>query len=165
MRLDTIGVMSPGDMGHGIGRALRENGKRVLTNLTGRSKRSRDLAEAAGLEDAGSLDAIMAEADLMLSILPPSAAEDFANEAATAMAAAGRTPMFADLNAISPATLHRRRQRDPRRWRSIYRRQYHRADTRQGGLAAGLCLRAWGTGVGGIVYGHNDLAVCRRGSR
>ncbi len=104
MRLDTIGVMSPGDMGHGIGRALRENGKRVLTNLTGRSKRSRDLAEAAGLEDAGSLDAIMAEADLMLSILPPSAAEDFANEAATAMAAAGRTPMFADLNAISPAT-------------------------------------------------------------
>ena len=104
MRLETIGVMSPGDMGHGIGRALRESGRRVLTNLTGRSARSRGLANSAGLEDAGSLEAIMAEADLMLSIVPPSAAESFARDVAAAMGAAGRSPMFADLNAISPAT-------------------------------------------------------------
>lgn len=104
MRLDTIGLMSPGDMGHGIGRALCESGRRVLTNLTGRSKRSRSLAVEAGLEDAGSLDAIMAEADLVLSILPPAAAIGFAEEAAAAMGRAGRRPAFADLNAISPAT-------------------------------------------------------------
>jgi len=104
MRLDTIGVMSPGDMGHGIGRALRDSGRRVLTNLTGRSERSHALAAEAGLEDAGSLQAIMAEADLVLSILPPAAAVAFAEEAAAAIAAAGRSPAFADLNAISPAT-------------------------------------------------------------
>lgn len=107
MRLDTIatiGVISPGDMGHGIGRALRESGKRVLTNLTGRSERSRALAAEAGLEDAGSLEAIMAEADLVLSILPPAAAVAFAEAAAAAMGQAGRAPAFADLNAISPAT-------------------------------------------------------------
>jgi 3-hydroxyisobutyrate dehydrogenase-like beta-hydroxyacid dehydrogenase len=104
MRLNTIGVMSPGDMGHGIGRALRESGRRVLTNLSGRSERSRSLATEAGLEDAGSLEAIMATADLVLSILPPAAAIGFATDAATAMAKARRAPAFADLNAISPAT-------------------------------------------------------------
>lgn len=104
MKLDTIGVMSPGDMGHGVGRALRESGRRVLTNLTGRSERTRGLASDAGFEDAGSLDAIMAEADLVLSIMPPAAAEEFAEEAAQAMATAGRCPVYADMNAISPAT-------------------------------------------------------------
>jgi 3-hydroxyisobutyrate dehydrogenase-like beta-hydroxyacid dehydrogenase len=104
MKLDVIGIMSPGDMGHGVGRALRESGWRVLTNLTGRSERTRGLAESAGLEDAGSLEAIMAQADLVVSIMPPSAAEGFAEEAAQAMATANRRPPFADMNAISPAT-------------------------------------------------------------
>ena len=104
MQLDTIGVISPGDMGHGIGRALRESGRRVLTNLSGRSERSRNLAGEAGLEDAGSLAAIVAEADLILSILPPAAAEDFAAQTAAAMRESGRTPAFADLNAIAPMT-------------------------------------------------------------
>tara|TARA_R110002096_G_scaffold339293_3_gene532664 strand:+ start:421 stop:1311 length:891 start_codon:yes stop_codon:yes gene_type:complete len=104
MDLKIIGLMSPGDMGHGIGRALRESGRRVLTDLSGRSERTRGLAAEAGLEDAGSLTAIMREADLVLSIMPPAAAEDFATAAAEAMAAAGRTPIFADLNATSPAT-------------------------------------------------------------
>ncbi len=104
MKLDVIGVMSPGDMGHGVGRALRESGRRVLTNLTGRSERTRSLAAEAGLEDAGSLDVLMAEADLVLSIMPPAAAENFAEEAAAAMAAAGRRPPYADMNAIAPAT-------------------------------------------------------------
>jgi 3-hydroxyisobutyrate dehydrogenase-like beta-hydroxyacid dehydrogenase len=104
MKLDVIGIMSPGDMGHGVGRALRESGWRVLTNLTGRSDRTRGLAESAGLEDAGSLDAIMTEADLVVSIMPPAAAEGFAEEAAQAMATANRRPPFADMNAISPAT-------------------------------------------------------------
>lgn len=104
MKLDVIGLMSPGDMGHGVGRALRESGRRVLTNLSGRSERTRSLAAEAGLEDAGSLEAIMAEADLVLSIMPPAAAEGFAEEAAQAMVTAGRFPAFADMNAISPAT-------------------------------------------------------------
>ncbi|MGY9057160.1 MAG: DUF1932 domain-containing protein [Alphaproteobacteria bacterium] len=104
MQLDTIGLVSPGDMGHGIGRALRLAGRRVLTNLSGRSERSHSLATEAGLEDAGSLQAIMAQADLVLSVMPPAAAEGFATEAAAAMAAVGRPPAFAALNAISPAT-------------------------------------------------------------
>jgi len=103
----TIAVMSPGDMGHAVGRALRESGFRVITALDGRSERSRRLAEQGGLEDAGNLGQTIAQADLVLSIMPPGAAVDFAEAAAAAMAAANVTPVFADCNAIAPATTRR----------------------------------------------------------
>lgn len=107
MALKTIGLMSPGDMGHGVGRALVAEGYRVITDLTGRSERSRKFAAAAGLIDAGSLAAIMKEADLVLSIMPPGAALGFAEEAAAAMRQAARAPAFADCNAVSPETAER----------------------------------------------------------
>lgn len=106
-RLNTVAIMSPGDMGHGVGRAIRAGGRRVVTCLAGRSERSRDLAAAAGMEDAGSLEALLREADILLSIMPPDAAVGFAEAAAAAMRATGRRPWFADLNAVSPATTRR----------------------------------------------------------
>lgn len=110
MQIRTIGIMSPGDMGHGVGRALREGGRRVLTCLAGRSERTRGLAAKAGMEDAGSLERLVAEADVVLSIMPPAAAVTFAESAAAAMRSAGRTPLYADLNAISPETTRRIQQ-------------------------------------------------------
>ena len=104
MTYDTIGLVSPGDMGHGIGRALRAKGCRVLTDLSGRSERTEGLCRAAGLEDVGSLQALTAEADLILSVMPPAAAPGFAERTGEAMVAVGRFPPFADLNAIAPAT-------------------------------------------------------------
>ncbi len=104
MTFSTIAVMSPGDMGHAVGRTLREQGFRVITALDGRSARSRELAARGGLEDAGTLDALIAQADLVLSIMPPGAAPDFASAAADAMGATGATPVFADCNAVAPAT-------------------------------------------------------------
>ena len=108
----TVGILSPGDMGHGVGRALREcNGLRVVTGLSGRSDRTRGLAEAAGFEDLGSLDAVAAEADLVLSIMPPAAAEGFAAELAGSIGADG--PVFADMNAVAPETVRRIAARFP----------------------------------------------------
>ena len=110
--LKTVGILSPGDMGHGVGRALRErNGLRVVTDLSGRSDRTRGLAEAAGFEDLGSLDAVVAEADLVLSIMPPAAAEGFAEELAGRIGADG--PVFADMNAVAPETVRRIAARFP----------------------------------------------------
>lgn len=103
----TVAIPSPGDMGSGVGRELIARGFRVLTCLAGRSARSRALAEAAGLELADSLDALVASADVVLSILPPAAAESFAAEAADALRRTGARPAFADCNAISPATARR----------------------------------------------------------
>lgn len=104
MQFATIGIVSPGDMGHGVGRALREGGHRVVTSLAGRSARSRRLSEAGGLEDAGTLADVMAASDLVLSIMPPAAALSFAHESVAAMGQAGRRPHFADCNAVSPST-------------------------------------------------------------
>ena len=100
-----IAILMPGDMGHGVGRALREHGQDVLTCLAGRSDRTRGLAEAAGVRDAGSLVALCAEADMILSILPPDAALAQARAAVAAMQAAGRTPVYVDCNAVSPMTV------------------------------------------------------------
>lgn len=105
MQYPTIAVVSPGDMGHAVGRALRAGGHRVVTSLSGRSQRSRAFAAEAGLEDAGDLTGVMAEADLVLSIMPPASAHDFAKDAAAAMAKADRTPHFVDCNAVSPMTV------------------------------------------------------------
>ena len=103
----TVAVPSPGDMGSGVGRELIARGFRVRTCLAGRSERSRRLAEAAGLERADSLDALVASADVVLSILPPASAEGFADEAADALRRTGARPAFADCNAIAPATARR----------------------------------------------------------
>jgi 3-hydroxyisobutyrate dehydrogenase-like beta-hydroxyacid dehydrogenase len=91
-------------MGHAVGKVLGEHGHRVITNLTDRGAHSRNLAQAGGLEDVGSLESVVAEADLILSILPPAAALNLASEVAVEMSKQGRTPVFVDCNAVSPQT-------------------------------------------------------------
>ncbi len=102
MSLPTLAILMPGDMGHAVGRTLREHGHRVLTCLEGRSARTHALAEAAGLEDAGDLRKLVTEADMILSILPPASALPQAQDVAKAMGEAGTSPVYVDCNAISP---------------------------------------------------------------
>ncbi|MHA1529374.1 MAG: DUF1932 domain-containing protein [Alphaproteobacteria bacterium] len=102
---DRIAILMPGDMGHGVGRALRQHGHEVTTCLASRSARTCGLAEAAGMRDAGSLEALVSEADLILSILPPDAAVAQAGAVAAAMAATGARPVYVDCNAVSPMTV------------------------------------------------------------
>ena len=104
MTENRIAILMPGDMGHAVGRALRRHGHDVLTCLAGRSARTRGLAAAAEMRDAGSLEALVAEADLILSILPPEAAVAQAGAVAAAMTATGARPLYVDCNAISPQT-------------------------------------------------------------
>ena len=104
MPLKTVAILSPGDMGHDVGRALREHGLDVITCLKGRSDRTRSLSRRAGIRDVGSLDRMVAEADLILSILVPAAVEDSAREVAAALQRTGCDTFFADCNAVSPRT-------------------------------------------------------------
>ncbi|HYW27827.1 MAG TPA: DUF1932 domain-containing protein [Terriglobales bacterium] len=95
----TVGIVSAGEMGAGVGRRLRESGLRVVTTVAGRGGRTRERAHASGMEDVGSLAGVVREADVLLSILPPGQAMSLAE-------AVGRDagPLYADCNAISPAT-------------------------------------------------------------
>ncbi|NIP76199.1 MAG: DUF1932 domain-containing protein, partial [Xanthomonadales bacterium] len=68
---------------------------------------TRGLAEKAGMRDVGSLERVVSEADLILSILPPDAALAQASHVATAMTAAGARPTYVDCNAVSPMTVRK----------------------------------------------------------
>ncbi|MBT3659766.1 MAG: NAD(P)-dependent oxidoreductase [Rhodospirillaceae bacterium] len=100
----TVAIVAPGDMGHAVGRALKEHGHTPITCLAGRSERSRRLAEAGGVRDVDDMKTLVAEADIILSILPPASALDLARETALAMTAMESFPPYVDCNAISPST-------------------------------------------------------------
>ena len=102
MGLETIAILSPGDMGHGVGKVLVEHGYDVITCLAGRSQRTRDLAAAGGFRDVPSLEDMTLQADLIMSILVPAQAVGVARLVADAMRAAGASRPFADCNAVSP---------------------------------------------------------------
>ena len=104
MALGTVAILSPGSMGSAVGQALRESGYDVVTNLDGRSERTRALAEEAGFRAVSGIDSIVEEADLVMSILVPSEAISVAREAAAAMKRTGANPAYADCNAVSPDT-------------------------------------------------------------
>jgi len=101
----TMAVVGVGDMGSAVGAVLVRHGYRVVTDLTGRSAHSRRLAAGAQLEDLRSLDALIAEADIILSILPPAVAVEFARAVATSIEASASSPLFVECNAVAPHTV------------------------------------------------------------
>lgn len=100
----TVAIISPGDMGHVVGKVLIDHGLRVITTLQGRSARTRQLAGQAGIVDVGSMAAVVQQADLILSILVPSQAVATAQVVAEALTTTGCTPLYVDCNAIAPQT-------------------------------------------------------------
>ena len=104
MALNTIAVMSPGNMGSAVGDFLGRNGYEVITCLEGRSDYTRKLAARCNMRDAGSLDSLVAEADLILSILDPGKAVMVAKQIAAVIKDSDRKPAYADCNATAPAT-------------------------------------------------------------
>lgn len=105
MAITTVGLLSPGDMGHSVGGVLHQHGLRVLTCLDGRSDRSRALAAEAGMEDVASLDDLVGQADIFLSILVPSASVELATKIAAAVRETGTSLLYADCNAVAPQTV------------------------------------------------------------
>ena len=89
-------------MGHAVGRALSKHGFDILTFLEERSERTRALAQDAGFRTSASLNELIVESDLVLSILVPAHAEAMAKEIAQALEETGEPTLIADCNAISP---------------------------------------------------------------
>jgi 3-hydroxyisobutyrate dehydrogenase-like beta-hydroxyacid dehydrogenase len=98
--MTTIGLLNPGEMGSMVGAAVRSGGSRVLWAGEGRSGATRKRASDAGLEDVGSVTALVRASDVILSVCPPHAAADVATQVA-ALRFAGT---YVDGNAVSPAT-------------------------------------------------------------
>jgi 3-hydroxyisobutyrate dehydrogenase-like beta-hydroxyacid dehydrogenase len=95
-----IGLLHPGEMGAAVGAAAQLNGARVVWASAGRGEATRARAAAAGLEDVGSVERLVAESALILSICPPVAAADVGRE----VAGLGFRGVYVDANAVAPDT-------------------------------------------------------------
>ncbi len=102
MQVQRIAILSPGEMGHSVGRCLLAGGFDVATCLKGRSERTRTLTAAAGIRDEPDLDELVRNTDLILAILVPDKARALAGQVAEVMKRTGSSPAYADCNAISP---------------------------------------------------------------
>lgn len=102
--IKTVGVLSPGDMGSGVGDVLHQHGLRVLTCLSGRGAGSRERALQAGFEDVPDVEVLVRECDVVLSIVPPAVAGALADQVAAAVRATGADLLYADCNAVAPGT-------------------------------------------------------------
>jgi len=104
MGLKAVGLLSPGDMGHVIGERLIGHGMPVLTCLEGRSERTRGLAAKAGIKEVPTYGDLIRETDMILSVMVPGEAVKAARKVADALRETGMPTVYADLNAIAPAT-------------------------------------------------------------
>ena len=102
--INAVGILSPGEMGSGVGEVLHQHGLRVLTCLAGRGAGSRERAARAGFEDTPDLEALVGACDVLLSIVPPAVAGAVADQVAAAVRATGANLLYADCNAIAPGT-------------------------------------------------------------
>jgi hypothetical protein len=121
LSLRGVGILHPGAMGAQVGAQLTASAAASATATAsvtptasvtaaaaggvevwwvgaGRSAQSRARAEAAGLRDAGSLEALADVCGIILSVCPPASALDVAR----AVAATSFSGIYVDANAISP---------------------------------------------------------------
>lgn len=92
-----LGVLHPGAMGAVLAGAARVE---AWWAAAGRSPETRRRAGEHGLVEAGSLSELVAQCDVLLSVVPPHAARSVAET----VAAAGFDGIYVDANAIAPAT-------------------------------------------------------------
>jgi 3-hydroxyisobutyrate dehydrogenase-like beta-hydroxyacid dehydrogenase len=98
-------IIGAGAMGSGVGRRLAEQGVTVTCPLAGRSEASVARARSAGMRAAKDSEA--AEADFVLSIIPPGNAVATAQRFAPILATSSKKPIFVDCNAVNPDTIER----------------------------------------------------------
>src|SRR4051794_15425332 len=91
-----VGILHPGAMGAAVGAALVDSGHDLVWASAGRSAAT--AGRAAAFRDAGTVEALLAASEVVLSICPPAAALDVARQAS------GFGGLYVDANAIAPAT-------------------------------------------------------------
>ncbi|TLD20454.1 hypothetical protein PspLS_08470 [Pyricularia sp. CBS 133598] len=112
--LPKVAILSVGDMGAGIARLLLAHSFPVATNVSNRSKDTKQRAADAGITTLFKDDLALVDwADVVLSVVPPANAAATAQRVVDALAFSKTHPTgeggnstlyYADMNAVSPAT-------------------------------------------------------------
>jgi 3-hydroxyisobutyrate dehydrogenase-like beta-hydroxyacid dehydrogenase len=93
-----IGILHPGDMGISIAASAKNAGNVVYWASEGRGPDTQARAAKFELRDAGTLANLCSECEVVLSVCPPHAAEQVADQ----VLAAGFRGLYLDANAIAP---------------------------------------------------------------
>ncbi|MFE9427766.1 DUF1932 domain-containing protein [Kitasatospora sp. NPDC006697] len=102
-RQPALGVLHPGNMGAAVAACAASAGAEVLWCSAGRSAATMRRAEQAGLQPVAELGELLDQAEVVLSLCPPAAAEDVAREVASHRFLG----VFVEGNAISPGRVQR----------------------------------------------------------
>jgi 3-hydroxyisobutyrate dehydrogenase-like beta-hydroxyacid dehydrogenase len=105
MAVQTVGILTAGEMGSGVGTVLTQQGARVLTWLGGRSARTHERAAQAGMVEVADLETLVRDSEIVLSIVPPATAHSVAEQLAEAVRATTADVLIVDCNAIAPGTV------------------------------------------------------------
>ena len=99
----TVGVLYPGEMGSAVAALLVARGTPVVTTLAGRSASTAEHCAASGAIVVSSLAEVVRVADVLVSLVVPSAAEGVAAEYCAAARLAPPGAIFVDANSVAPA--------------------------------------------------------------
>jgi 3-hydroxyisobutyrate dehydrogenase-like beta-hydroxyacid dehydrogenase len=100
-----IGILHPGAMGAALGSALKSRAGAVIWAAADRSQATSKRAELADLVAVPDVAELARRAHVVISICPPGAAREVAQQVAAAVEGQARRPLFVDANAVSPATV------------------------------------------------------------
>ena len=93
-----LGILHPGNMGISVAASAQKSGCDVYWISKGRSAQTRDRAEKFGLEDAGTMLNLCQACSAIVSVCPPHAAEEVAEQ----VLSHDFQGLYLDANAISP---------------------------------------------------------------
>jgi 3-hydroxyisobutyrate dehydrogenase-like beta-hydroxyacid dehydrogenase len=100
MKIKTIALLHPGNMGATIGAAAATSGARVVWASSQRSMATQERARQAGLSDVETLTNAVRASDVVFSVCPPDAAVALAQS----VAEQNFSGIYVDANAVSRAT-------------------------------------------------------------
>ncbi|MEU8550509.1 DUF1932 domain-containing protein [Streptomyces roseoverticillatus] len=99
----TVGILHPGSMGAAVAACAATNAASIVWCEAGRSPASAARAAQFGLTAVATLSELAGRSDIVISLCPPSAAEDLARD----VAALGFAGVYVEANAISPERVQR----------------------------------------------------------
>ncbi|WP_312391159.1 DUF1932 domain-containing protein [Chryseobacterium sp.] len=97
-----IGLLFPGDMGSAVADVLIKNNFEVITAGEGRSAKTLENIKKSQIKDAGALQNVVEQSDIILSVNSPKSSVEIAEQISHYMLDSERNQIFVDLNSNTP---------------------------------------------------------------
>jgi len=97
-----VAVLYPGELGAGFAAMLRARGVRVITTLGERGEATARRCAEVGVEVLGTFEQVVEQANVVISLVPPGAAEEVAEAYCRLAHLAPDHALFVDANSIGP---------------------------------------------------------------